>query len=207
MIEMEQSILITLLVGFLLGIKHAIEPDHVIAVTAIASQNKSIGRSSLMGVFWGLGHTLTLLFVGMLLMGTKQAIPEKWAVSLEFLVGVMLVYLGISALRRLHKKDTGPIREGSYYARSVFIGMVHGLAGSAAMVVLTLATVQTLWQAMTYILVFGAGTIIGMLVFTTCLGVPFVYAKRSIGLHQFFSKATAWLSTAYGFYYMYELGI
>ena len=95
---MEISFLSILALGFVLGIKHAIEPDHVIAVTTIASQSKKLLRSSLAGVFWGIGHTATLFIVGVILIFMKGEIPEEWAMSLEFLVGIMLVYLGVTTI-------------------------------------------------------------------------------------------------------------
>src|SRR5690625_5293200 len=105
---MEISLLSILTLGFILGIKHAIEPDHVIAVSTIASQSKKLLRSSLAGVYWGIGHTATLFIVGIILIIMKDEISEKWALSLEFLVGMMLVYLGITTFNsfkktRLHK--------------------------------------------------------------------------------------------------------
>lgn len=94
---MEIGFLSILALGFILGIKHAIEPDHVIAVSTIASQTKKLWRSALSGVFWGIGHTFTLFIVGIIVIAMKTEIPDKWAMSLEFLVGIMLVYLGLLA--------------------------------------------------------------------------------------------------------------
>src|SRR6476620_1859748 len=95
---MEVTLFSILGLGFILGIKHAIEPDHVIAVSTIASQSKKLWHTSLAGVFWGIGHTATLFIIGIILILLKGEIPEKWAMSLEFLVGIMLVYLGIKTI-------------------------------------------------------------------------------------------------------------
>lgn len=95
---MEVSLLLVLGIGFLLGTKHALEPDHIIAVSTIASQSKKIWKSSLAGVFWGIGHTLTLLVFDIVLILMKDEIPEAWAMSLEFVVGIMLVYLGMTTI-------------------------------------------------------------------------------------------------------------
>ena len=103
---MEVNFLSILALGFVLGIKHAIEPDHVIAVSTIASQSKKLLRSSLAGVFWGIGHTATLLIVGIILIFMKGEIPDKWAMSLEFLVGIMLVYLGVTTILSLKNIHT-----------------------------------------------------------------------------------------------------
>lgn len=211
---MEEVGLLSILVfGFILGIKHAIEPDHVIAVSTIASQSKKLWRSSLAGVFWGVGHTATLFIVGIVLILMKGELPEKWAMSLEFLVGIMLVYFGVAAVRSVkavrnqaHEHVHTTIRDVSY-TKSMFMGLIHGLAGSAAMVLLTMSTVNNVWEGAAYILIFGVGTVVGMLFFTTIIGIPFVLSAGKIGLNKALTKATGVISTAFGFYYMYNLGI
>src|SRR5574342_218360 len=102
-IHMTGSLLSILLMGFLLGIKHAIEPDHVIAVSTIASKSKDIKRSVFAGVYWGIGHTATLLIFGMFLIIAKNTITDTVALSLEFLVGIMLVTLGINSILSILK--------------------------------------------------------------------------------------------------------
>ena len=102
---MEISLISILILGFVLGVKHAIEPDHIIAVSTIASHSKKLWRSSLAGVFWGVGHTLTLFIVSMLIIAFKIEIPEKWALSFEFLVGIMLVYLGLTSFLSFKKNN------------------------------------------------------------------------------------------------------
>lgn len=158
---MEISLLSTLAFGFILGIKHAIEPDHVIAVSTIASGSKKLWRSSLAGVFWGIGHTATL-----------------------FIVGLVLILM-----------------------KSMLVGLVHGLAGSAAMTLLTMSTVKSVWEGAVYILVFGVGTVVGMLLFTTVIGIPFVISAKKIKINKALTQITGVISTAFGFYYMYNLGI
>ncbi|WP_050182220.1 sulfite exporter TauE/SafE family protein [Domibacillus robiginosus] len=205
---MEISFLSVLALGFVLGIKHAIEPDHVIAVSTIASQSKKLSRSSLAGVFWGIGHTATLLIIGCILILMKGEIPEKWAMSLEFLVGIMLVYLGITTILsfkniHVHKHQHKNIS----YFKSMLIGLIHGLAGSGAMVLLTMSTVKTVWESVIYILIFGAGTVIGMLFFTTIIGIPFVFSAKKISMNKTLTQITGGISTVFGIYYMYNLGI
>lgn len=229
---MEGSFLTVLSIGFLVGIKHAMEPDHVIAVSTIASQTKKLGKASLAGVFWGSGHTLTLLLVGMALILMKSAIPETWAMSLEFVVGIMLVYLGMSSILSFHKRKVrssshvhaGSLRRHPHtaawtddsesdgvgrasFAKSAVIGMVHGLAGSAAMVLLTMSTVHSEWEGLLYILIFGAGTVVGMLLCTTAIGIPFVLSARNAGVNMALTRITGAISVAFGCYYMYNLGV
>ena len=217
--------------GFLLGIKHALEPDHVIAVSTIASQSKKLSRSSLAGVFWGIGHTVTLFIVGIVLILMKVHIPDKWAMSLEFLVGIMLVYFGIAAIGSIknihvHKQEhTGSLhkhvdsynyigshdhvhqRKKNSYAKSMFMGLIHGLAGSAAMILLTMSTVNSVFMGAIYILIFGAGTVVGMLFFTTIIGIPFVLSTKNIGINRALTQVTGVISTVFGVYYMYNLGV
>ncbi|WP_347552805.1 urease accessory protein UreH [Pseudalkalibacillus hwajinpoensis] len=202
---MDASLLSILAIGFLLGIKHAIEPDHVIAVSTIASKTRSLWKSSLAGVYWGIGHTATLFLVGMLLFIFNATITDKWAMSLEMLVGFMLVFLGIKTL--LTKTANTGLKGSKSYLQSGMIGFIHGLAGSAAMVLLTMSTVETLFQGAVYILVFGLGTCAGMLCFTTILGIPFVATRRQIKLNHQLTLATGMLSVGFGFYYIYRIGI
>lgn len=199
----QSGLLSVLLLGFTLGIKHATEPDHVIAVSTIASQTKKLSRSSLAGVFWGLGHTVTLLVIGVTAIALGQHIPENVATLLEFFVGVMLVYLGINGIRKNPIIEEG--KQQHFHKKSFVIGVIHGLAGSAAMVLLTAAAADTGAEAFQYILLFGAGTIVGMLLFTTLLGLPFlVTSKKSIPL--FLMRATSLISIVYGLYYMIQTG-
>lgn len=226
---MESAILSILALGFMLGIKHAIEPDHVIAVSTIASQSKKLLRSSMTGVFWGIGHTVTLFFVGMFVILLKGEITIKWAMSLEFIVGIMLVYLGVTSILSLKKiKPTihkhyeianehfhlhpviptpKHLDKNVSYWKSMFIGIVHGLAGSAAMVALSMSTVSTVWQGAIYMLVFGLGTIAGMLLFTTLIGIPFVLSANQVSINSWLTRITGSISTLFGLYYMYNLGI
>ncbi|MFC4768081.1 sulfite exporter TauE/SafE family protein [Effusibacillus consociatus] len=228
---MEQSLLSVLTLAFGLGIKHAIEPDHVIAVSTVASQTKRLRNASLSGVFWGIGHTATLFGVGMVFIRLKNEIPEKWAMSLEFLVGIMLVYLGITSLLSYNKKkihvhvhEHGGVahkhfhsheqvgshdhpHHGVSYLKSMIIGLIHGLAGSAALVLWTMSEVKSVWEGAVYILVFGAGTVIGMLLSTTMIGIPFVLSAKKTDINHVLSRIIGGVSTAFGIYYMYNLGV
>ncbi|MEF2094980.1 urease accessory protein UreH [Bacillus sp. CFBP9009] len=204
---MEMSLLLVLAIGFVLGIKHALEPDHIIAVSTIASQSKKIWKSSLAGVFWGIGHTLTLLVFGIILILLKNEIPEAWAMSLEFLVGIMLVYLGITTIFSWKQTKRDDHTGRATYLKSMLVGIVHGLAGSAAMVLLTLSTIDEAWHGAIYIIIFGVGTCIGMLLFTTILSIPFVTSSSSKKGNRLLIRLTGVISTLFGIYYMYNLGI
>ncbi|GAX91353.1 sulfite exporter TauE/SafE family protein [Effusibacillus lacus] len=228
---MEMNFLTILTIGFILGIKHALEPDHVIAVSTIASHSRKLWRSSLAGVFWGIGHTATLFVVGLFFLLFKNEIPRVWEMSLEMAVGIMLVYLGASSLLPYRKKKVH-VHEHEHdgmphkhfhshqvyrthnhdhkdvsYVRSMIIGLVHGMAGSAAMLILTMSTAQGVLQGALYILIFGGGTVIGMLLFTTLIGIPFVLSVNKIGINRTLTRITGLISTAYGIYYIYDLGV
>ncbi len=228
---MEFTLLSVLALGFILGIKHAVEPDHVIAVSTMASKSKKIWHASLAGVFWGIGHTATLFIVGIAFILMKGEIPETLAMSLEFLVGIMLVYLGVTTILSLrnihvhehehdgeeHKHIHSHQHEGNHnhihehkkvsFVKSMLIGFVHGLAGSGAMILLTMSTVKSVWEAVMYILIFGVGTVIGMLFFTTIIGIPFVFSKQRLRVNRTLTMTMGAISTVFGMYYMYNLGI
>lgn len=213
---METKLMSILTLGFILGIKHALEPDHIIGVSTIAGQSKSLWKSSLAGIFWGIGHTSTLFIIGMMLIFLKVTISDKWAMSLEFLVGVMLVYFGLSAIyskkrsahSELHKGERINKVQGKFpYRKSLFMGFIHGLAGSAAMILLTISTVNNAWEGALYILIFGAGTVISMLFFSTIIGIPFMISKSKMRINKGLLQFTGVLSTVFGIYYMYNLGV
>jgi ABC-type nickel/cobalt efflux system permease component RcnA len=211
---MEIGLLSILLFGFLLGLKHALEPDHVIAVSTIASDSKNLWKSSMTGVFWGIGHTLTLFIIGFFLLIMKTSIPEVIAMSLEFLVGVMIVVLGISSILKLSNKrneafhrDQDSRESKKTYVKSMGIGFVHGLAGSAALAILVMSTMDTLLGGAFYILIFGLGTIAGMLLFTMVIGIPFAITKNNERISQTLVGVIGVISTIFGIYYMYNLGV
>jgi ABC-type nickel/cobalt efflux system permease component RcnA len=209
---MTVSLLSILLLGFLLGIKHAIEPDHIIAVSTIASESKNLKRSVFAGVYWGIGHTATLFIVGMFLIVAKNTITDTVALSLEFIVGIMLVSLGLNSIlafikHRHHSHDIpNQDKKSRSHLKSFFIGLIHGLAGSAAMVLLTMSTVSTAWEGALYILIFGCGTVVGMLSFSTVIGIPFVLTSGK-QINGYLNNLAGIISIFFGIYYMYNLGV
>ncbi|WP_226584334.1 sulfite exporter TauE/SafE family protein [Halobacillus litoralis] len=192
--------------GLLLGIKHAIEPDHVIAVSTIASRSKRLMHSTMTGVFWGIGHTFTMFLLGMVVILMKEEIPPVWAESLEALVGGMLIYFGISTFFSYRKIDRrqDSSKEGNPRSHwtSAFMGFIHGLAGSAALVLLTMSSVDHVGQGALFILIFGVGTIVGMLLFTTLIGLPFVMTRKKFRMNKVFAQAAGIISMVYGIYYI-----
>lgn len=162
--------------GLLLGIRHAVDPDHVVAVTAIATGERSIPRATRIGAMWGIGHTVTILAVGGAIILFRITIPPRLGLAFEFVVGMVLIVLGLANL--VSRKDHPP-RHGS--ARPLVVGMIHGLAGSAAVALLVLAAVRDVRWAIAYLLLFGVGTIVGMMIVTTAIAVPATFAASRVG--------------------------
>jgi len=185
-----------LVIGFVLGLQHATEADHLAAVSTIVSEKKNLFTASLVGGLWGVGHTISLFVVGLLVILLKFQISESLEAKLEACVGAMLVLLGLNALRKLFQASKVHVHshehdghkhvhihthgqegaEPSHHRlspRSVVIGMVHGLAGSAALMLLVVPTISSQALAILYILIFGIGSIGGMMAMSFLIGLPF----------------------------------
>lgn len=217
-------------VGVLLGFRHALEPDHMIAVSTIASRTGSVARAALSGVYWGIGHTLSLLAVGMLIIGVRLHVSPAVEAWLEGGVGVMLIVLGILSIRSLRRNKVhahyhahgdsshihfhhhlhGAGHDHPHVERhglsSLLVGMIHGVAGSGALALMTMATIDHTAGAALYITLFGVGTVFGMMLFAFALALPFAVLSRrtSKGVYGL-GMATACLSMLYGCYYIYEI--
>jgi high-affinity nickel-transport protein len=193
--------------GLLLGLRHAADPDHVVAVTAIAARTRSLRASASLGIAWGLGHTATLFAVGAGIILFNWVVPPRIGLAMEFAVALALVVVGLLNLRRPHTHDSGlgsapgapPVR------RAFAVGLVHGLAGSAAVALLVLATVRDPRWACAYLLVFGFGTIAGMVLVTTGYAVP-VTAFAGRGGERYLRIASGALSLAFGLWLAWQIG-
>jgi high-affinity nickel-transport protein len=236
--------------GFLLGMRHATDADHVIAVTTILSRSRRFLDSTLIGGLWGLGHTVTVLVVGALIIGFNVVIPPPVGLALEFTVAVMLILLGVlnltGAMRWLterltppaplhghshehlhaheageelhphghahlhgHGSDPGLLATFGWFQllRPLAVGLVHGLAGSAAVALLVLATIQDTGAAMLYLVIFSAGVAAGMAILTTLIGLPFLVSRtRSERINRWLTVGSGVLSLALGLYLAYQIG-
>lgn len=164
------------LLGFLLGLRHATDADHVVAVTTIVSRERSLARAARVGALWGIGHTVTVLLVGGAMIAFRLVIPPRVGLALEFGVAIMLILLGFANLRQQAAKT----EELPSPARALVIGSVHGLAGSAAVALLVLATIRSTATALAYLAIFGLGTIVGMMLVTTLLAAPALWAAAKV---------------------------
>ena len=229
------SIVSVLAFGFVLGLKHAIEADHVAAICAIASERKSLWSSSVVGGLWGVGHTLALLIAGVFVMLFHFEISERAALGLEFCVGLMLVGLGLNALRKLarggrvhfhthehggrkhvhpHMHDGTPEPDPHTHhglrlrsARPIVVGLMHGLAGSAALMLLVLSTIASPLVGFIYIFVFGIGSIGGMMIMSALVGLPLTLtAARFNRAHLVVRGLAGLFSLSFGLFMVYELG-
>jgi sulfite exporter TauE/SafE len=222
------STLSVLLIGFALGLQHAIEGDHLAAVSTIVSEKKNLFTASIIGGMWGVGHTISLFVVGIVVIFLKVQISPAVEGKLEAVVGGMLVLLGLNALRKLaaaekvhvHAHDHGTrehvhlhvhgsaAKEKSHHRfnlRSVAIGMVHGLAGSAALMLLVLPSIESPALALLYILVFGVGSIGGMMAMSFFIGLPFHFtADRFDLLNKGIRLVAGVFSLGLGAYIVYE---
>jgi ABC-type nickel/cobalt efflux system permease component RcnA len=216
--------------GLLLGMRHSTDPDHVVAVSTIVSKQRSIRQAGLIGTIWGLGHTLTIFAVGSLIILFGVVIPPRLGLSMEFSVALMLILLGVLNLTGVMQRMTSyltrnrkpvPVldkaetlldrtvgRFGLYQCvRPLVIGIVHGLAGSAAVALLVLSTIHSPVWATVYLLIFGAGTMVGMMCMTAVMAVPLAYAgNRFSSVSRVFSVASGVVSVCFGFFLVYQLG-
>jgi high-affinity nickel permease len=217
-----------LILGFFLGMRHATDPDHVIAVTTIVTRQRGVAKAGIIGALWGMGHTFTIFVVGAAIILFKVAIPPRVGLSMEFAVGLMLILLGVlnltGILRRLQQEftpsaDIAPsggsrferaLREmGLYNAlRPLVVGIVHGLAGSAAVALVVMAAISDPWWAIAYLFLFGLGTIAGMMVMTTVLALPIGYTgRRFSGWNHAMTFASGLLSVGFGLFLSYQIAI
>jgi ABC-type nickel/cobalt efflux system permease component RcnA len=221
--------------GLVLGLKHAVEADHLAAVTTIVSERRSILGASLVGGLWGVGHTLSLLVAGIAVILFHLRISEQMALALEFCVGLMLVALGANALRKVMRGGTLHLhwhRHGNHIhahphvhdglderdvlhthhglrlsARPFLIGMVHGLAGSAALMLLVLSTISSPLAGLLYVLVFGIGSVGGMILMSALVGLPLRLTATRFARAHFVVRCLAGLfSLSFGLFMVYQIG-
>jgi ABC-type nickel/cobalt efflux system permease component RcnA len=241
-------------VGFFLGMRHATDPDHVIAVTTIVSRQRNLMKAAFTGIFWGIGHTLTIFVVGAAIILFGIVIPARVGLSMELSVGLMLILLGVmniasflrtarnvvpssaeSEIIHSHPHIHGEVIHDHSHAhivahshdhqsltwldrmfgkiglyqqlRPLLIGIVHGLAGSAAVALLILTTIRNPRWALIYLLVFGLGTVGGMMLITMSMASAFkFFGHKHQNFSQWLGLASGMVSLAFGLYLAYQMG-
>jgi len=251
------NLLSIVLLGFFLGMRHATDPDHVIAVSTIVSREHRISSAVLIGALWGIGHSITILVVGSAIIVFDVVIPPRLGLSMEFSVALMLILLGVLNLTgvlqwfrdafpaspggvvhahphrhgdlvhtHVHRHDgdahaqaddavlsgwidVAVARLGFFAAlRPFVVGVVHGLAGSAAIALLVLTTIPSAAWAAAYLIVFGVGTVVGMMLITAANAVPFaVTAGRFTLVHRYLGIASGLMSMGFGLFLAYHIGV
>jgi ABC-type nickel/cobalt efflux system permease component RcnA len=238
------SVFSLLAVGFGLGLKHAIEADHLAAVSTIVSERKSLWRASLVGALWGLGHTISLFIAAVAVILFHFEIGERLGRGLELGVALMLIVLGFDSLRKIvrggqlhmhfhrhggrlhahphvheaaqaHQTTHGheqtaepPTHHGvAIGPRPLIVGMIHGLAGSGALMLLVLSTLSSPLLGMSYILVFGIGSIGGMMLMSLLLSLPFHFTARTFnGVELTMRGLAGAFSLSFGVFMIYQIG-
>ena len=205
------TLLSILALGFFLGMRHATDSDHVIAVTTIVSQQRKVSSAALTGIFWGIGHSITLLVVGAAIVLFGVVVPERLGMSLEFCVALMLVFLGshnlVSSRRKRKEVHEHSESHRLWKNRSVVIGVVHGLAGSGAVALLALPMIREPAWAILYLLIFAAGTIAGMMLITAIIALPITYsANRFQSFNCYIGAAAGAFSVCFGLFLVHQIG-
>jgi High-affinity nickel-transport protein len=210
--------------GFLLGVRHATDVDHVVAITTIVCRERTARGAMRVGALWGLGHTVTILIVGGAIVLFGLVIPPRIALVMELAVASMLIALGVmnvarAVVRRRTEVDPHPhprahahphahgARALAGMIRPLAIGIVHGLAGSAAIALLVLTTIRDGRRAVLYLAVFGGGTVLGMMMLTTAMTLPIAFAARRFGsLERIMAGVTGAISLGFGLFLVYQHG-
>jgi len=247
------------LLGFGLGMRHATDADHVVAVTTIVSRERGLGAAARIGLVWGLGHTLTVLAVGTAIIVFKIEIPASVGLSMELVVGIVLIALGVSAAAQVVRSLVARIRgipptpasplvvhshshvhDGHAHshphvhlggetiadhrdhrviagqrlslryplARAFGVGLVHGLAGSAAIALLVLSAIPTPGWAALYLAIFGVGTMVGMMLITSAIALPFALAADAMArVNRVLVVGSGLISFGFGLVVVYQIGV
>jgi len=201
-----------LTVGLLLGLRHATDSDHLVALATVLARRRGLRAALATGAAWGLGHTATVLVVGGGIIAFDLSITPRLALSLEMGVAVMLILLGaLNLARGAHPPARHRIaasHQGRPVIRPLEIGAVHGLAGSAAVALLVLATIRDALWSFVYLALFGLGTILGMMALTAAMAMPLsAISRRVAGSERALAATTGALSLSFGLFLVYRLGV
>jgi hypothetical protein len=196
------SLFLTFITSLMLGMRHATDPDHVVAVTTIVGRERSVAKAAWIGAVWGVGHTITLLLVGGAIIAFKIGFNARLGLSLELSVAIMLIVLGL-----LNIFDVRAKTHRISASRPFFVGIVHGLAGSAGAALLIVPLIDDPRWAALYLFTFGLGTIVGMAVITLTIAVPSLLATAHMpSLQRSLRLASGTVSLVFGIYLAHKIG-
>ena len=196
------SLFLTFVTSLLLGMRHATDPDHIVAVTTIVARERSVVKAAGIGAVWGLGHTITLLVVGGAIIAFKIGFNARLGLSMELCVAVMLIVLGLLNLFDVKMRTGAPSN-----SRPFFVGVVHGLAGSAAAALLIVPLMDDPRWAALYLVTFGLGTIVGMSLVTISIAAPSLLAAVHMpSLQRSLRVASGAVSLVFGLYLAHKIG-
>jgi len=196
------SLLFTFITSLLLGMRHATDPDHIVAVTTIVTRERSVAKAAGVGAVWGIGHTITLLIVGGAIIGFKVAMNARLGLSLELCVAIMLIVLGLLNLFNVRARTSGISA-----TRPFLVGVVHGLAGSAGAALLIVPLIDDPRWAAIYLLTFGLGTIVGMALITLTIAFPSLLAAAHLpNFQRSLRIASGAVSLVFGLYLAHKIG-
>jgi ABC-type nickel/cobalt efflux system permease component RcnA len=214
--------------GFLLGLAHALDPDHIVAVSTLLCNSPSLRKSIVSATAWGAGHSVTLILVGLLVLALRIAIPESVVNLFEFAAGTMLIVLGIFVLKpfiadQIHMHQHGNItlphshthshvhspnknHDHTHVHKSVLTGVLQGMAGSAAIMLVTLTTVNSAALGLIFILVFGGGVILGMICISCLISSILTYTASHLEkVHEKIKAITGFVSICFGVFIIVEV--
>jgi hypothetical protein len=200
------TVLPALAFGFVMGVRHATDADHIAAIGSIASSGATLRRAMLVGAWWGVGHSASVLLVGGALIVLRTPMPMMLALVLELLVGIMLIGLGARALWRRQRADSAEFSN----RRPLAVGIVHGLAGSAVLALLMITTAQSAWTAATYLVCFCVGTVLAMGAVSALFALPSLprlRGPRSLVVHRAMCVVAAVASIGIGASITHRVGV
>jgi len=228
---------LVLTLGLAIGLQHAFEPDHIAAVTTQITRQKNKSqsikkliqegtlKSSIIGVVWGAGHTTALMLVGLVVYLLSVNIPDVFFNGSEFIVGIMLVFLAFTTLSNkklfkikhmhshIHKDGTIHTHphdhngDHTHGHKSYLIGCIHGLAGSGALLVVIAGSLNNIQDILSFILIFGVGSVIGMTLVSSLIGIPFALSNKALSLEKTLRYVIGSVSFLIGISIIYEIVI
>lgn len=224
-----------LVLGLITGMRHALDADHIAAISSIIASGKDVkfNKVPFLGAIWGLGHTIALLAVGMIVLLLAISVPKEISDSLELGVGLMLIYLAITTitgfnivklfrgvtnknhlhthphihpeLNVIHNHAHTHEKNHHHEHKSLIIGIIHGMAGSGALMLIVLSTINSITLGFIYIAVFGIGSIMSMTLLSKLIGLPFLKAKSSAKMNRLLKYGTSIITLSTGILLITEL--